>query len=197
MKYFRIHPDVAMRERWILGDIRYADNWSFLDPPVERMEPCCYALDLLFDGVAVDFTVAGSASVPIVSARLCDALAGLPEIEELYMNTVMEPVSVEGASGDAEYFAMIVESKFDCIDGTSSKFTRFAVNDPWQPPLSEENAAEFKLVLDASKIGDKNIFRLVGYPHALIVSEEVKRRLVRAEMTGIAFEEMSMTGDKR
>ena len=196
MKYFRVHPDVSMRERWILGGIRYSENWEFLDPYVECMEPCRYALDLHFDGVAVDFTVAGSASVPIVSARFCDALAGLPEIEELYRNTVMEPVSIEGASGGAQYFVMIVESKFDCIDGASSKFTRFAINDPWRPSLSEENSSEFNLVLDASRIGDKHIFRLVGYPHALIVSEEVKARLERAEVTGIAYEEMSMVGEE-
>ncbi|WP_282295042.1 DUF1629 domain-containing protein [Stenotrophomonas sp. PS02289] len=196
MKYFRIHPDLAMRQRWILGDIRYADNWSFLDPPVERMEPCCYALDLHFDGVAVDFTVAGSASVPIVSARFCDALAGLPEIEEPYTNTVMEPVSIEGASGVAEYFVMIVESKFDCIHGVSSNFIRFAFNDAWRPSLSDENSAAFNLVLDASKIGDKHIFRLMGYPHALIVSEEVKTRLERDGVTGVAFERMLIKGDR-
>lgn len=190
MKYFRVHPDTAMRERWILGDIRYGENWKYLDPSVECMEPCLYTLDLHLEGVAVDFNFAGYASVPIVSSKFRDALSGLPEVDEPYMNTVMEPVCIAGANGGAEHFVMIVESKFDCIDEASSNFTRFAIGDSEIPSMSEENRAAFNLVLDRGRIGDMHIFRLVGYPHALIVSEEVRARLEGVGVTGIEFEEM-------
>lgn len=48
-------------------------------------------------------------------------------------------------------------------------------------------------MIDPEKIGDQHIFRVKKYSGAIIVSEEVKRRLERVGAVGMLFE--SVSGD--
>jgi hypothetical protein len=59
--------------------------------------------------------------------------------------------------------------------------------------VTQKDLLFFSLVLDPSKIGDYNIFRLKKRLSAIIVSEEVKRRFEDAAATGAVFK--SVKGD--
>ena len=191
MKYYRIRPDISgYPGRWVLGDIEGKDNWLFMDPAADFMEPMKYKLDVHICGEEVDFSLAGYACVPVVSDRVLGALSGLPEVDEAYKHVVLAPVAIEGRDVAQNYFVMIVETKVDCIDVARSKFERFAVDDPVRPDLAGQFSVFTRLILDPTRFGAAHIFRLEGYGSALIVSEEVKRRLDCAGATGISYQQV-------
>ena len=188
MKYFRIRPDMSIAERWTLGNINHVDNWLFIDPPVNFMEPGTYSLDLVNCGVEVDYSLAGYASVPVVSARFRDALVGLPEFDEPYMNVVVEPLIIEGQNVRGEYSVLIVETRVDCVDEGRSDFMKFEEDDPVRPDLAGQYRAFTKLIVDRERIGARHIFRIEKFMGALIVSEEVRRRLDEAGVVGAVYD---------
>ena len=188
MKYFRIRPDNNIGERWTLGDINHVDNWLFIDPPVNFMEPGSYSLSVKRCGSEVDYSLAGYASVPVVSAKFRDALLGLPEIDQPYMNVVFERVVIEGQDTALEYFVMIVETKKDCVNEVLSDCVVFEKDDPVRPDLAGQYRAFIKLILDGEKAASSHIFRLEKFLSALIVSEEIKRRLNSVGIIGAVYD---------
>nr|WP_312971379.1 DUF1629 domain-containing protein [Pseudomonas sp.] len=191
MKYYLLRQDVAVPGKWVLGDVRHVDNWHFTNPPVSFMEPGRYALDIRLDGEEVDYSLAGYASAPVLSAKACGALAGLPEIDELYRNVVFEPVQIEGKQVFQDYFLMIVETQIDCVDEERSDFNKYDFDDPVRPDLAGNYRSFFNLVVDPAKIGSHHVFRLKKYLSALIVSDEIKLRFERAGVVGAVFESVS------
>jgi len=115
MNYYLLRQDISVPEKWVLGDVRHVNNWNFIDPPVNFMEPGTYALDVRFDGREVDYSLAGYASVPVLSLKAYKALSGLPEVDEPYCNVVFEPVRFENKKLGG-VFLMIIETQFDCVD---------------------------------------------------------------------------------
>lgn len=188
MKYFRIRPDNNIGERWTLGDINHVDNWLFIDPPVNLMEPGNYTLSVKRCGKEVDYSLAGYASVPVVSAKFRDALLGLPEVNQPYMNVVFERVVIEEQDTALEYFVMIVETKKDCVDEVLSDCVLFEKDDLVRPDLAGQYRAFIKLILDREKVDSSHIFRLEKFLSALIVSEEVKRRLDSVGIVGAVYD---------
>lgn len=194
MKYYLLRQDLSLSEKWVLGDVRHVDNWKFSDPPVNFMEPGRYTLDVRFDGVEVDCSLAGYASVPVLSERARDSLIGLPEVDQPYQNVVFEPVDIEGKQVSKNYFLMIIETQIDCVDEELSRFTKFSVDDPVRPDIAGQYRAFYNLAIDRSKVGGRHIFRIKKYLGAIVVSEDVKRRFEVAGVVGVVFE--SVNGDK-
>lgn len=194
MKYYLLRQDVSVNNKWILDCIRHVDNWLFIDPPVNFMEPGGYTLDVRFEGVEVDYSLAGYASVPVLSGKACDALSGLDEIDEPYRHVVFAPVEIEGGSVSQEYFLMIIETHIDCVDEEKSDFLKFESDDPVRPDLAGSYQAFFNLVIDPRKVGSSQIFRIKNYSGAIIVSEQIKDRFERAGLVGGVFE--SVSGDR-
>ncbi|WP_371875300.1 imm11 family protein [Pseudomonas tolaasii] len=188
MRYYWLRPQFAMPGKWVLGNIGHVDNWLFRHPPAEFMEPCTYTLDVLHDGAERDYSVAGYASVPVLSKRAYEALAGLPEVDEPYHHVVLEPVRIANKAVSQDYFVMVIETQVDCIDEQRSAFERFAVDDPVRPDLAGQYSYFFRLVIDPSKTGGRHIFRVKDYLGAIIVSEEVKRRFEAAGLVGLVFD---------
>ena len=194
MKYYLLRQDLSIAEKWVLGDVMHVDNWNFSNPPVNFMEPGRYALEVRFDGIEVDYSLAGYASVPVLSERARDSLIGLSEVDQPYQNVVFEPVDVEGKQVSQNYFLMIIETQIDCVDEELSKFTKFSVDDHVRPDMAGQYRAFYNLAIDESKVGGVNIFRIKNYLGAIVVSEDVKRRFEAAGVAGAAFE--SVSGDK-
>lgn len=188
MRYYLMWQDVSIKEKWILDDIGYVNNWNFIDPPVNFMEPGSYSSRVRFDGVEVDYSLAGYASVPVLSEKAVGSLVGLPEVDELYKNVVFAPLEIKQKNLKQNYFAMIIETQIDCVDEENSEFSVFDKNDPVRPDLAGTYQNFFNLVIDTSKVGKKNIFRLKKYLGAIIVSEEVKRRFENAGVIGVVFD---------
>lgn len=197
MKYYILRQNMNndRAKGWYLGDFRHIDNWRFIDPGVEEMEPCTYTVDIYQDGDELDFSQLTTVSVPIVSQKFKQALAGLREVDEPYKNIVMEPVVVVGKEVKQDYFVMIVETQIDCVDEEKSDFQKVEINDPVRPDLAGHYRSFFSLVIDPDKVNDHHIFRVKWRSTALIVSEEVKRRIEAAGVTGASFE--SVNGDCR
>ncbi|CAI8817198.1 MULTISPECIES: imm11 family protein [Pseudomonas] len=195
MKYYLLREDVQFPERWYLGDIKHCNNWLFIDPPSEYMEPCTYALEVLEEGVSLDFSLAGYASVPILSEKARDALVGIPDVDEPYMNVVLEPVTVAGEHAHDRHYVMIVETQLDCVDESRSAFKKYEVNDPVRPDRAGEYSVFLSLVIDPARVQGKHIFRVKKHSGALIVSEEVKLRLERADLSGMLFEGVNGEGE--
>lgn len=193
MKYYLLRQDVAIPDKWVLGGVKYVNNWHFSDPPVSFMEPGNYSLEVRFDGVEVDYSLAGYASVPVLSEKAFSSLVGLPEVDELYRNVVFEAVQIEGKKVCNKYFLMIIETQIDCVDEESSEYAKFEVNDPIRPDMAGQYRSFFNLRIDSVKVGGNHIFRIKKYLGAVIVSEEVKRRFEKAGVTGVAFD--SVNGD--
>ncbi|CAM3204527.1 MULTISPECIES: imm11 family protein [Pseudomonas] len=194
MKYYLLRQDLSISGKWVLGDVRHVDNWNFSNPPLNFMEPGRYTLDVRFDGVEIDYSLAGYASVPVLSERARNSLIGLSEVDQTYHNVVFEPVDIEGKHVSQNYFLMIIETQIDCVDEESSRFTKFSVNDPVRPDMAGQYRAFYNLAIDESKVGDFHIFRIKKYLGAIVVSEDVKLRFEAAGVVGAVFE--SVNGDK-
>lgn len=194
MKYYLLRQDLSLFENWVLGDVRHVDNWNFSNPPVNFMEPCSYTLDVRFDGIEVDYSLAGYASVPVLSERARNSLVGLSEVDQPYHNVVFEPVDIEGKQVAQNYFIMIIETQVDCVDEELSKFTKYLVDDPVRPDMAGQYRAFYNLAVDESKVGAFHIFRIKNYLSAIVVSEDVKLRFEAAGVVGAVFE--SANGDK-
>ncbi len=202
MRYYLLQDDMWFEEsskRWMFDCLKHATdkaNLEFIDPPVEYMEPCTYPIDLHRDGVETDFSFTmDSGNIPILSDKAKNALAGLPEIEELYRHVVIEPIRIDNKDVAGDYFVMIIETQLDCVDESRSEFEKFEVDDPVRPDLAGQYRAFFSLVVDPAKIDDQHIFRLKKDLNSIIVSEEVKKRFEAAGVTGAVFE--SVNGDKQ
>ncbi|WP_065880562.1 imm11 family protein [Pseudomonas sp. 24 E 1] len=193
MKYYWLRQDMMMADKWTLGDVRHVNNWHFREPPVNFMEPGTYTLDVRFESAEADYSLAGYASVPVLSSKACQALSGLPEVDEPYCNVVFEPVLIANKEVRGTYFLMIIETQIDCVDEQRSNFKKFEPNDPVRPDLAGEYRAFTRLVIDPGKIGDQHIFRVKKYSGAIVVSEEVKHRLETVGAVGMLFE--SVSGD--
>lgn len=194
MKYYLLRQDLSVPEKWVLGDVRHVDNWNFSNPPVNFMEPGRYKIDVRFDGIEVDYCLAGYASVPVVSERARKSLIGLSEVDQPYQHVVFAPVDIEVKQVSQNYFLMIIETEIDCVDEKSSRFTKFSFDDPVRPDMAGQYRAFYNLAIDESKVGGVHIFRIKKYVGAIVVSEEVKRRFEAAGVVGAVFE--SVNGDK-
>lgn len=191
MRYYLLRDDVNIKGRWHLAAIDNCDNWRFSDPPVEFMEPCTYCASVKYPGVQLDYSLAGYASVPVVSETFKNALSGLAEVDEPYYHVVFEPVKISNTKLSKNYFVMIIETQLDCVDESKSEFKKYVANDPVRPDRAGEYSAFFSLIIDPEKVEGKHIFRLKKHLGAIIVSEEVKRRLEQAGVTGAIFESVS------
>ncbi len=159
------------------------------------MEPCTYALEVREEGVSLDFSLAGYASVPVLSEKARDALLGVPDVDEPYMNVVLEPVAVAGEQAHDRYYVMIVETQLDCVDESRSAFKKYEVHDPVRPDRAGEYSVFLNLVIDPAKVQGKHIFRIKKHLGALIVSEDVKLRLERAGLRGMLLEDVNGEGE--
>lgn len=195
MKYYLLREDMQIPQRRYLGEIKHCNNWLFIDPPVVYMEPCTYTLDVINEGVSVDFSLAGYTSVPVLSNKARDALIGITEVDEPYRNMVLEPVTVAGEQFFNHYYVMIVETQLDCVDEARSDFEKYEINDPVRLDRAGEYRVFLNLVIDPDKAQGKHIFRLGKHLGALTVSEQVKHRLERAGLAGMLFE--GVNGESR
>ncbi|WLI06913.1 hypothetical protein PSH66_00870 [Pseudomonas sp. FP597] len=194
MKYYLMRQDVTVCDKWKLGGVHHVNNWHFSDPPVNFMEAGTYTLDVKVDGKEVDYSLAGYASVPVLSEKARNSLAGLQEVDEPYRNVVFAPVEINNKKVCHNYFLMIIETQIDCVDEKNSRFKKFEINDPVRPDMAGNYRAFYNLVIDRDKVGSSHIFRLKKYLGAVIVSEEVKRRFMAAGVVGALFD--SVNGDQ-
>jgi hypothetical protein len=124
---------------------------------------------------AVDF-VGGVVTVPIVSAKMQGTLERVAEACEFY------PVRLtlrRDARVEFRYLIFSALGLVDAFDWERSKYRRLADS----PAVSRVE----KLVLDESKVGNRNVFRLSAFPTQLIVSGKARAELESAQLLGLQF----------
>lgn len=130
MRYYLLRDNWDEKGKWRLSPIHQCDNWLFSNPPAEYMEPCIYSASVEEEGKHTDYTLAGYASVPVVSKRFKEALVGLKEVDEPYYHTIFEKVELSGSHIETDYFVMIIETQIECVDEVKSSFKKFTEDEP-------------------------------------------------------------------
>lgn len=132
-------------------------------------------------GTPLDFTFTDEL-MPVVTSRVADILAAVAgsEIQRF-------PVKVEAM--EQEYEIINFVSRIRCIDEERS------ILDWWteeygRPDLLGKALTIVKLVVDPSRIGVAQMFRLEESNIAIIVSDVVKQALEDARVSGIRFREV-------
>lgn len=185
--YYRLVQDTSVKNRWLLGEIQYVNNWEFLQPSVIFMEPCRYQISMESDGIETDYTASLVYGVPIISNQFRSLILDLPDMSHPCRGVVTEPVVVLGKESGNQYFVMITDTFYDCIDENLSEFHKYQINDPVRPDKAGSYSGFYKMRLDSRRIGPANIFRLKGFEQAIIVSEDIKIRYDIAGLTGAIF----------
>jgi hypothetical protein len=188
--YYRLVQDTGVKNRWLLGDILNVNNWELLKPSNLFMEPCRYQIIMDSDGVETDYTASLVYGVPIISEKFRSLITDLPDMSRPYKGVVTEPVIVLEKETGNQYFVMITETAYDCVDEVLSEFTKYQIDDPIRPDKAGCYSGFYKMCLDPKKIGPANIFRIKGFQQAIIVSEEIKRRYEVAGLTGAIFKKV-------
>lgn len=184
MKFFSLHDDNYHPDRWFLGDITVPDNWIFTYGRAVNAGEMPPLLSVAFDkkGVALDFTKTDAYGVPIISENLADVLFEFGDFIQLF------PVSIPDTYSN--YYILVVKYKIDCVDEGESDFEKFEAGNNIRPDKVGAYEAINRLVVHVSKI-DKPIFRIDKYEIEIVVSEEVKIKLERANLTGLKFDLVS------
>jgi hypothetical protein len=189
--YYRVVQDTGVKNRWLLGEIQHVNNWEFLRPSIIFMEPCRYQIAMESDGIETDYTVSLVYGVPIISNQFRSLIVDLPDMSVPCKGVVAEPVIVLGKESVSEYFVMITDTVYDCVDENLSEFNKYQINDPVRPDKAGSYSGFYKMHLDSCRIGPANIFRLKGFEQAIIVSEEIKTRYEVAGLSGAIFIKVS------
>ena len=114
------------------------------------------------DSIALDFSLAGYASAPILSNRAKQSLVGISDFDEPFQHVVLEPAKITGHQDN--FYVMIVETQLDCVDETRSIFKKYESDDPVRPDRAGEYRVFLNLVIDPTKVNGENIFRIKKTP---------------------------------
>ena len=183
MRYFRLLDDVRVPGRWHLGELTM---------------PGAVAPDFLGGG---DFPVGTSALVAISHAGkpldFCFTSFGLPVAKKELADVIASiagdelqvvPLLVEGDSG---YVVIHARRLVACLDEKRSEFVKWTDRDH-RSDLAGRYRMVTKLIVDSQRIPTRtHVFRIDGWPIALIVSQTVKDMMEAAGCVGAKFEEAS------
>ena len=184
-KHYQIIADPKAIRRWFLMapcdqagqeiDPRVFTNGTAYDGPKPVRAP------LRRRGDPVDFNF-GAFDYIVVTHVLGTALTKL-------QNGLAQrfPITIEAYGDGYEIFNLL--NVVDCFDEARSEFTRWGPNDI-RPDKIGQLCSVLTLRVDISKTAGCELFRLAGWPIAVIASERVKSLFEDSEVTGVAFQEV-------
>lgn len=187
-RFFALTEDVYVSGRWYLSDPveqgggGVNDIWRFTEG--ERVAVGEHLMvPIQRPGKELDFTAAGAASTPIVSARIASSFKELsPDDVQIF------PVGIDGAC--ESYFLLVVTKLIECIDDNACrKVERWSPEDG-RPEKIGQYRSIYGLRIDPVKAESVRVFRLWGWPLPIIVDEEVKTALEQIGMVGGKFAEV-------
>ncbi len=136
------------------------------------------------DGPQRSFSVASSGRTPVADEQVASAFRKLaPDDVQVF------PMEVEGAT--KPFYIINVTRCFKCVDELNSREVQLYPPDGAVPERAGTYRAIHGLRIDTSTLGSARVFRVQGYPSALIVSEELKNALERIGNLGVHFERVT------
>lgn len=184
-KYYELLADPAAFPRWYLK--------SPIDPSGKEVDPRLFTqgapvgslpalrLPLRRSGPEVDFNFCDFDMV-VTPAKFnveLEALVG-PAIQRV-------PVAIDAHASDFEI--LNVCELVPCLDESRSLFTKWTDQDG-RPDKVGQIRMVAKLKIDPSIVLGHHLFRVAGWPIALIASQEVKSLFESRNLSGLRFEEV-------
>jgi hypothetical protein len=183
MRYFRLLDDVHVPGRWHLGEV----TTSLREAP-DFLVGCKLPSEtravvaITHDGRPLDFCLT-SFGVPVAKKKLADAVASIAEGDLQQV-----PLTVEGRSG---FVIVQVLRLVACLDEKRSEFVKWTDRDH-RADLAGRYRMVTKLFVDELRIpSGAQIFRIDGWPIALIVSQSVREVMEAAGCVGAKFEDVN------
>jgi len=185
-KYYDLRDDRESHSRWHLGRPLDAQGqpinpWQFFKSrPLELGTVPQFPLDV--PGEPLDFCWAAF-SIPIVHERFVRLFQhmNVPDVQFI-------PAQIEAHPGS--YFILNTLHAIRCIDDARCEEVEYWQPEDQQPEKIGQYRVVFGLRIDPEKVGDTRIFRTWGWSIALIVSEDLKRAIEEAGLTGVRFVEV-------
>lgn len=187
MQYFELLDDMRIRDRWELGDPVDASGQEIWHGhfsegrPLEVRTPAFIPLHA--PGRALDFTTT-ALGIPVVHARL----GALFERLQLQHQLQLLPANIEGQADS--YLLINTLRVIRCIDDARCEAVFRYTEEDAEPERLGEYRNVRGLRIDASQVGDAQVFRPWGWQVAIIVSERVKRALEEDSVAGVRFTEV-------
>ncbi|MCK8500730.1 imm11 family protein [Myxococcus fulvus] len=186
-RYFRLTEDMQAGN-WDLGDVQDEHGQEVADPyvfaegrPVSISGRLAVPIDT--PGRRLDFCTAGLGVAPVVHVRVATLFAELaPDDVQLLPVAIKEHLD--------QYQLLVATKLLRCIDDKASTEVRYWMPEHGQPERVGDYRSVSGMRIDASKVGDAKVFRTQGWAVALIVSEDLKLALERAQVTGVRFTEV-------
>ncbi|RZF53639.1 hypothetical protein EXE30_06600 [Acinetobacter halotolerans] len=91
-----------------------------------------------------------------------------------------------------KFYLLIDSLRYDCVDEKNSDFQKFLENDPVRPDFAGRYRAFFKLIIDASKTDNSDLFRLENEDSTVIVSQRIKDIYDSNHFTGASFTKVTL-----
>lgn len=183
MRYYELSDDVRIVNRWHFAEVTTGRG---LEPLLFGGVRCVVDSGLTVKvhkpGRELDFCLTGFA-VPIVRASLGAAIEGVAgeDVERL-------PVSILGHVG---FEVLNCLSAMRCLDEERSNFLKWTTSDH-RSDLAGRYRMVTNLRIRGSEIpANHHIFRIEGWPIALIVSESMKVTMESAGCFGATFTEVT------
>lgn len=179
MNYYSISDDLAVADRWYLGDVDVEDNWVFsYGKRVNINDFGDLKVEIDRAGIPLDFTKTDAFGIPIISEAFAEQLFEYGEFIQLV------PVAIEKAK--SSYYILVVTRLIDCVDEENSDFEKFEEGNEIRPDKVGEYEAIYILKIKKDRVRAP-IFRLAKYDIEIIISEEIKTKLESANLIGLKF----------
>jgi hypothetical protein len=182
--YFRLyHDDQRFGDQWFLRGPRAADGveiepWSFTEG-LPYLGPRPVTLEVRQPGKSVGFSL-GAFNMPIVSKTVGETVRRVAPNAAEYFSVV-----IDGASSEFEILNAVC--LVDCLDESRSEFTRWEQSDN-----RPEKLGQYRMIstmrIDPERVSGHRLFRIAGWPLALVVSDSLKAALEDIPSLGVVFE---------
>lgn len=185
-RFFRLKEDVQATGCWQLADPVDSHGHEVDDPrdfnegrPVQLKERLTVPIE--HAGRPLDFTLT-ALSVPVVHVKVAALLA-----EQAPRDIQLMPVDVPGYPD--QYLIWVATKLIRCIDEKASQVQFWRLEDGLPEKVGQYYAVDH-LRINPTKVGDAQVFRIEGWPLALIVSDSIRVGLDQMGVTGMTFEEV-------
>lgn len=186
-RYFRLKPEM-LSGKWSLDEPldnqgQELEDWREFTSgrPARVSGPLRIPIDE--PGMRLDYSTAGAGMTPVVHVSVATLFA------EMAPNDVqLIPVDIQGCPD--EYLILVATRLVRCIDDKASEEVMYWTPADGRPEKLGMYRSVYGMRIDPTKVGDVKVFRTWGWTGVLIVSEDIKGAMERANVTGAAFEEV-------